>query len=149
MEIARRVRGGENRSDVESELELEDPTEVGDDMIFFSKEESWEIVVTLAQHRDPVAASAGDEQEVEWCMVVPAPRKSAASIDAIGEQEAKRTRSPCPLVASPVPSPPAADVAEQAGRSEERIGTHASLRPLPARDSQLEDAPPAALVGKS
>ena len=34
-EITRRVQAGENRSDVESELESEDPTEVGDDMIFF------------------------------------------------------------------------------------------------------------------
>ena len=33
MEIARRVRAGENRSDVESELELMDPTEMGDDVI--------------------------------------------------------------------------------------------------------------------
>ena len=39
MEIVRRVRAGENRSDIESELELEDPTKVGHDMIF-SKEES-------------------------------------------------------------------------------------------------------------
>ena len=34
MEITRRVRVGEKRGDVESELESEDPTEVGDDMIF-------------------------------------------------------------------------------------------------------------------
>ena len=33
-EITQRVWARENRSDVESELELEDPTEVGDDMIF-------------------------------------------------------------------------------------------------------------------
>ena len=38
MEIARRVWVSENRSDVESELESEDSTEVGDDMIS-SKEE--------------------------------------------------------------------------------------------------------------
>ena len=40
MEIARHVRAGENRSDVESELKSEDPTEVGDDMIFSEEEES-------------------------------------------------------------------------------------------------------------
>ena len=39
-EIARRVKAGENRSDVESQLESEDPTEVGDDMIFSEEEES-------------------------------------------------------------------------------------------------------------
>ena len=31
QDIARRVRAGESRSDVEAELESEDPTEVGDD----------------------------------------------------------------------------------------------------------------------
>ena len=39
-EIARRVWAGENRSDIKSELESEDPTEVGDDLIFFEEEES-------------------------------------------------------------------------------------------------------------
>ena len=33
-EIVRRVKTEENRSDIKSELESEDPTEVGDDMIF-------------------------------------------------------------------------------------------------------------------
>ena len=40
MEIARHVRAKENRSNVKSELESEDPTKVGDDMIFFVEEES-------------------------------------------------------------------------------------------------------------
>ena len=35
------MRARENRSDVELELESEDPTEVGDDMIFFEAEENW------------------------------------------------------------------------------------------------------------
>ena len=39
MEIARRVWAGENRSDIEVELELEDPTEMGDDMISSKDEE--------------------------------------------------------------------------------------------------------------
>ena len=38
QEIARRVKAGERRSDVESELELEAPTEVVN--MIFSKEES-------------------------------------------------------------------------------------------------------------
>ena len=33
MEIARRVWAGENRSDVKADLESEDPTEMGDDVI--------------------------------------------------------------------------------------------------------------------
>ena len=39
-EIARCMWAGENRSDIESELESEDPIEVGDDMIFSEEEES-------------------------------------------------------------------------------------------------------------
>ena len=61
MEITRRVRARENRSDVESELESEDPTEVGDDMIFSKEEESWEVIVTSAKHHDLAVMSAGDE----------------------------------------------------------------------------------------
>ena len=33
MEIARHVWAGENKSNIESELESEDPTEMGDDVI--------------------------------------------------------------------------------------------------------------------
>ena len=51
MEIARRVRARENRSNVESELESEDPTEVGDDVIF-SEEEDREVVVTSMESPD-------------------------------------------------------------------------------------------------
>ena len=59
-EIARRVKDGENRSDVESELESEDPIEV-DDMIFSEEEECWEVIVTSAERRDPTTMSASDE----------------------------------------------------------------------------------------
>ena len=54
------MKAGERRSDVESELESEAPTEV-DDMIFSEDEESREVVVTSAERRDPAAMSAGDE----------------------------------------------------------------------------------------
>ena len=105
--------------------------------------------MTLAERRNPAAMFAGDEKEAEKCAVVPVLRKSAASVDAIGEREAKWTRSPCPSMVSPVFSPPVADAAEQARRSKERTGTHASPRPLPVCDSQSEDAPPVAPVGES
>ena len=59
-EIARCVKAEENRSEVESELESEDPTYV-DDMVFSEEEESQEVVVTLAEHHDPMAMSTGDE----------------------------------------------------------------------------------------
>jgi len=97
-----------------SDIESEDPTEV-DDMVFSEEEESQEVVVTSVVRHDPTVMSAGDEQEAERRAVVPAPRKHAASTDAIGEQEVKRTRSPRPLVASSVMSSPTADAAEQAG----------------------------------
>ena len=105
------MKAEERRSDVESELELEDPTEV-DGMIFSEEEESQEVVVTSAEHDDPTAMSTGDEQEAERRSEVPMPRKRAASADAIGEREAKRTRSSRPSVAPPVSSPPAAGMAE-------------------------------------
>ena len=133
-EVARRVKAGERKSDVESELELKDPTDV-DDMVFSEEEENREVVVTSAERRDTVATSAGDEQEAARRAVVPTPRKRATSVDAVDEWEAKRTRSPRPLVASSVPSSPVADSAEQAGRSEEWTGTCASPGPVSMRDS--------------
>ena len=73
----------EHRSDVELELMLEDPTDV-DDMVSSEGEESWEVVVTTAEHRDPTAMSAGEEQEAKWRVEVPMSRKRAVSVDAIG-----------------------------------------------------------------
>ena len=121
------MKARENRSDVESE----DPIEV-DDMIFSEEEESREIVVTSMKHRDPTAMSAGGEQEAERRGDVPMSRKHAVSADTAGEQEVKRARSPCPLVASLVSSPPAAGAAKQARRSEERSCTCVSPGPVPA-----------------
>ena len=103
--------------------------------------------MTSAEHHDPAAASAGDEREVERHGNVPMPRKRAVSSDAVGEWEAKRTRSPRPSVASPVLSPPTARAAEQARRSEEWACTHVLSGLAPARDSQWEDALLATLVG--
>ena len=132
--VARCVKARECRSDVESELASEDPTNV-DDMVFSKEEESWEVVVTSKEHHDPTAMSAGDEQEAERRVVVPAPRKRAASADAVGEREAKRTRSPRPSVASPVPSSPMADAAERARQSEEQTGTHVLVGLVPTPGS--------------
>ena len=73
-------------------------------MNFFEEEESREVVVTSVERRDPTAMSAGDEQEAERRAEVPVPRKRAASADAVGEWEAKRTRSPRPTKVSPASS---------------------------------------------
>ena len=102
-EVARRVKARERKSDAESELESEDPMDV-DDMVFSEEEESREVVVTSVERHDPTATSAGDEQEAARRTVVPMPRKHAVSTDTIVEWEAKRTRSPRPLVASSVPT---------------------------------------------
>ena len=59
-EVVRCVKAGERKSNVESKLESKDPTDV-DDMVFFEEEESWEVVVTSAERRDPTAMSASDE----------------------------------------------------------------------------------------
>ncbi|XP_066358147.1 uncharacterized protein [Miscanthus floridulus] len=88
MEIARRVQAGENRRNIESELELEDPIEVDDDGIF-SKEEEGRVAD------------------------VPMLRKSAMRADAVGEREAKWTQSPRPSGASPTLSPPTLGAAVQ------------------------------------
>ena len=58
-------------------------------MVFSKEEESQEVVVTSVECRDPTAMSAGDEQEAERRAVVLVPRKRAASVDAVGEWEAK------------------------------------------------------------
>jgi len=94
-EVARRVKARERKSDVESELESEDPTNV-DDMVFSEEEESRDVVVTSVERRDREATSSGDEQEAARRMVVPTPRKHGVSVVAISEWEAKRTRSPRP-----------------------------------------------------
>ena len=54
------MRAEERRSDVESELALDDPMDL-DGMVFSNEEESREVVVTSAVRRDPSATSAGEE----------------------------------------------------------------------------------------
>ena len=83
-EVTRRVRAGEHRSDVESELASDDPTDL-DDMVFSNEEESWEVIVTSAVRRNPAATSAGEEQEAARRVEVPMSRKRVASADVVGE----------------------------------------------------------------
>ena len=108
------MRVGERRSDVESELTSDDPTDL-DDMVFSDKEESREVMVTSAVCHDPTATSAGEEQDAARCAVVPVSWKHAVSADAVGECATKQTRSPCPSMVSPVPSSPAADAVSEPG----------------------------------
>ena len=130
------MKVGENRSDVESELESEDPTEVGHDMIFSKEEESWEVVATSAERRDPMAASASGKQEAERRGDVPVLRKHATSPDTVGEWDAKRTRSSHPSEASLASSPPIVGTTGQARQSGERAHIHALSGLAPVHDPQ-------------
>ena len=76
-EINRWVRGGESRSDVEAELESEEPTEMGGDMSTSEDDRDRGITVTSVECRAPVAASVGDGQNTERYGNVPASRKHA------------------------------------------------------------------------
>ena len=109
MEIARWVRVGESRSDVEAELESEEPTKVGDDVSSF-KDGGQSVVVASVERHEPVAMSASYGQDAERCDDVPMPRKHAASFDTVCEREAKQARLSRPSEASSALSPPASGV---------------------------------------
>lgn len=147
QEIVRRTRAREGRSNVESELVSDNPTDL-DDMVFSDEGESGGVVATSAERRDIATSSAGDELVAMCHAADPLSRKHAASADVIGERALKRMRSPCPLTASLALSPPIADVAKQGGWSaEEWTNTQASLRLVLMHDSQPgEDLPAAGVV---
>ena len=129
------MRAGERRSDVESELALDDPMDL-DDMVFSDEEESGGVVATSEERRDTTTSSVGDELVVAHRAADPSSRKRAASADVVGERTSKRTRSPHPLTMSPAPSPPMVDMAEQGGRSiEEGTGARSSPAMAMERDS--------------
>ena len=100
MEISRGVWARENRSDVEAELESEEPTELGGD-VSSSKDGDWDVVATSSKRRESATTSASGERVAGRRDDVPPSRKRAASSDAAGEREVKRPRSPRPLEASP------------------------------------------------
>ena len=84
-EIARRVRGDENRSDVEAELESEEPTEMGGDASTSKDDGDRGVIVTLVEHRAPTAASASGGRDAERRDNVPMSRKHAANSDTTAE----------------------------------------------------------------
>ena len=146
-EIGRRVQAGESRSDMEAELELEDPTEMGGDASTSEDEGHRGVIMTLVEHHEPMTASISGGWDTEKHDDVPASRKHTMSEDTTVEQEVKRARSPCPSKASLAPYPPALSVAEHAGQSDERAHAPASLGSACVRDPQWGDAPSIALVG--
>ncbi|XP_066358111.1 uncharacterized protein [Miscanthus floridulus] len=94
-EIARRVRAGESRSDVEAELESEESMEL-DDSASSLEDGDRDVIVTSAVRCEPAATSASGRRDVERYGDVLAPRKRTTSSDTVGEREAKRTRSSRP-----------------------------------------------------
>jgi hypothetical protein len=120
------VRAGESQIDVEAELESEDPMEMGDDVISSEEEGGWDAGATSVARHEPTATPTSGGRDTERRDDALAPRKHATSSNAVGEREAKQTRSPCP--------------------SKERARTRASLGPPPVRDPQWGNTPPAAPV---
>ena len=68
------MRAGESQSDVEAELESEDPTEMGDDVISSKEEGGWDAGVTSAARREPTATPASGGQDMERCDGMPRAR---------------------------------------------------------------------------
>ena len=130
------MRAGENRSDIEVELESEEPMEMGSDTSSSKNEGSRSVITTSVERHEPAVVSTGGGREAERCSNVPAPRKHVVSSDTIGEREVKRTRSLRPSEASPALSPPAPGTAGQDRRSEEQAHTPASSGMAPACDPQ-------------
>ena len=116
-EITRQVRGSENRTDVEAEIESEEPTEMGGGVSSFEDEGGREVIVTLVERREPAATSVSGERDAESRVDVLASRKDAASSDSTIKREAKRTWSPRPLEASSTLRSPAPSMAGQADQS--------------------------------
>ena len=69
------MRAGENRSDVEAELESEEPTEMGGDASSSENDGSRSVVVTLVERCEPTATSIGSGREAERRGDILAPRK--------------------------------------------------------------------------
>ena len=82
-EIARLVRAEENRSDVEAELESEEPTVMGGDASSSKDGGGRDIVATLVEHRKPTAKSASGGRDTERRDDVPMSRKHAVNLDAV------------------------------------------------------------------
>ena len=64
-EIAWQVWADENRSDVEAELELEEPTETGGDASTSEDDGDRGVIVTSVERRAPTAASIGGGWDTE------------------------------------------------------------------------------------
>ena len=87
---------GESRSDMEAELESEEPIEMGDDMSASEDEGDMSATVTSVEHHEPADASIISGRDMETCGTVPESRKHAMSEDTTLNREAKQEQSPGP-----------------------------------------------------
>ena len=101
------MQAGENQSDMEAELELEEPTDMGGDTSTSEDEGDQGVIATSVERRESTAASADGGRDTKRHGNVPMSRKRAVSSYAVGEWETKRTWSPRSSEALPALSPPA------------------------------------------
>jgi len=87
-EISWWVQAGESWSDVEVELESEEPIEMGGDASASKEEGDRSGVVTSAEHREPMVASVDSGRDTKTRGDVPESRKHAASEDTAVKREA-------------------------------------------------------------
>ena len=72
----------ENQSDVEAELELEEPTEMGGDASTSEDDRDRGVIMALVECCSPTAVSIGGGRDMERHSDVPTSRKRATSLDA-------------------------------------------------------------------
>ena len=126
---------------MEAELELEEPTEIGDDVSALVDKGDRGAIVTLVEHYEPIAASISGERYTEARRDVPKSRKHAMSEDTTIEREAKQAWSPRPLEASLASHQPTLSVVEHAGRSGGCDRSPTSSGSACMRDLHRRDAP--------
>ena len=84
-DIARRVRAGENRSDMEAELESEEPMEMGGDTSTSKDEGDRGIIMTSVERHEPTATFVSGGWDMEKRGDVLESRKRATSEDTAVE----------------------------------------------------------------
>ena len=89
-EIARRVRASENRSDMDADLELEEPIEMGGNTSTSKDDGDRGVIMTLVERCMPAADPIGGGQDTERRNDIPTSWKRAASSNTAVERDAKR-----------------------------------------------------------
>ena len=82
------------------DLELEEPTKMGDDVSSSENEEDRGVAMTLVERCVPAAALVGGGRGTDTRGDAPESRKHVVGEDATGEREVKRALSPRPSEAS-------------------------------------------------